>query len=389
MNRNQIIEKISTIARQESAEALLETSAATLHAELYEQAVEQFGGWDGALAAALCEAVAEASPVARSRTHSAPEEQVVREVGEAASHPLFAITNQGSFYEVAGDDVPVSDTPFIPDRPHGVGHIERLVHLGEPSGVVVFTDRGHYFGIDGRMVPKWQGDMLNRRVQEVIKLDTDEKIVDVVARNEVFGGRLIHITRQAKGKASDLSEISYTLDRQPREAFLLNEGDEPVAVMAGLEENTVFCASALGKAIHFEASDIRTMGLKAVGVNVMKLDGERDEVVGAFLGRRVEQVALITEHGLAKRVDFDEFRTQGRAGAGLQLLRLDGDDRVAAICACDAAGDLAVTTSRGRLHRMPATHLERMGRPAKGNRAIELIDEERVVGLSALPCASE
>jgi DNA gyrase subunit A len=391
MTKDDIIERISRIARGESADHLLETSAATLHAELYEAAVDEFGGWDGALAATLRAALSEPSAT-RSSGRSAPDkdqEHVVREVGEAAGHPLFAITTEGAFYEVPGADVPVTAEPSIPATPHGAGRVVRLLHLGDPSGLIVFSDRGRYFGLSDDMFPRWDGDMLNRRIQDVIKLDADEQIVDALRRDDFFGGRITHVTEQAKGKASDVAEISYTLDREPREAFLLDEGDRPVSVMAGFAQTSVFCASAMGKAIHFEADELRTMGLKARGVNVMKLDGERDAVVSAFPGEGVEQVALITAQGLAKRVDFDEFRTQGRNGAGLQLLRLERGDKVAAVVPCEAAGDLAITTDRGRLHRVPATAFARMGRPAKGNRAIELIDDERVVGLSTLPCGSE
>lgn len=262
----------------------------------------------------------------------------------------------------------------------------RMVHLGEPSGVIVFSNQGRYFGLDMRMVPNWDGDLMDRRVQDVIKLANDETVVDLLPRNALFGGRVIHVTREAKGKASSISDMSYTLDREGREAFRLNDGDEPVAVLAGPEKTSVFCASAMGKAIHFDADDLRTMGLKAVGVNVMKLDDERDAVVAAFLGANVDQIALITEQGMGKRVDFDEFRKQGRAGAGLQLLRLERGDRVADVVACEPGGDLALITDRGRLHRMPATSFTKMGRPAKGDRQIDLIDDERVVGLAALPC---
>lgn len=394
MSESAIIDRILAIARQESAERLLETSAATLHADLYEEAVDAFGGWDAALAEALAVAVREQAPsTGRSASRQpADEEEVERVVTEAASHPLFALTSAGAFYTVPAADVPMSDAPIIPGTPHGAGRIRQLVHLGEPSGVVVFTDRGHYFGIDARMVPRWEGDMLDRRVQDVIHLEEGERIVDVLPRAGLHADRVIHVTRQAKAKASATADYHYTLDRQARQAFLLNDEDAPVAVLAGPAKNGVFCASAMGKAIHFDASDLRSMGLAAVGVNAMKLADDSDEVVGAFLahgvkGKRVEQVAIITEQGLGKRVDFDEFRPQGRAGAGLQLLRLDRGDRVASAVACRAGEDLAIATDRGRLLRLPATAFPRMGRPAKGDRQIELVDDERVVALSALPCA--
>ncbi|MFW5968685.1 MAG: DNA gyrase C-terminal beta-propeller domain-containing protein, partial [Persicimonas sp.] len=362
MSRDEIIDHILKLAEEKSPDHLLETSAATLNGELYEAAAETFGGWDAALAEALVAAVDQKASATDTSaggarvTRSAPDEpHVEREVTEAAKEPLFALTSGGAFYQIDGPQVPVTDEPTAPVTPHGAGHIERLVHLGDVQGVIVFSNRGRYFGLDRRMIPRWEGDLLDRRLQEVLHLEDDERVVDVAPRTDFYGGRLIHVTRGGKGKASDISEMNYTLDYEGRQAFLLDEGDEPVAVLAGPDETSVWCASARGKAIHFPSDELRSMGLKAVGVKLMKLADESDEVVGAFLGDDVEQAAVITERGLAKRVDFGEFRTQGRAGAGLQLARLDHGDRIATVAPCEPGGDLAVATSRGRLHRMPAT----------------------------------
>lgn len=397
---NAIIAELLELARTESADKLFELNAATLYPELYDRAAASFDGWDAALATALV-ALATQSATRSTRARKprqADEEQVVRRPGAQAEQPLFARTSGGAFYALDPAEVPLSDAPIVPATPQGAGRMEALTYIGEPDGVVVFSDRGRYFGMDTRMVPQWDGEMQNRRVQDVVHLDEGEQIIEVVERDRLRyssgygasqkGGpnRMIHVTRGAKAKASEVSELTYTLDREARDAFLLNDGDVPVAVMVGEAENSVFCASAMGKAIHFDAADIRSMGLAAVGVNAMKLDGDADAIVGAFLGNGVEQVAIITEQGLGKRVDFAEFRPQSRAGAGLQLLKLQSGDRVASVVACKADEDLGIFTSRGRLHRVPATAFARMGRPAKGDQQIDLIGDEVVVRLVALPC---
>lgn len=128
------------------------------------------------------------------------------------------------------------------------------------------------------------------------------------------------------------------------------------------------------------------MGRKAVGVNMMKLADDDDEVVAAFLGKNVRQIAVITEEGYGKRVDFKEFRTQGRAGQGMQVLRLDAGDRIAGAAPCNPAEDIALVSTAGRVWRLPASDFALMGRPAKGNPMVELEDGERILSLSALPC---
>jgi len=399
-----IIAEIVELARTESPDKLFELNAATLYPELYERVAESFDAWDAALATALVSLATQSSsrPTPRARTpRQDAEEQVVRRPGPQGAQRLFARTDGGAFYTLEPAQVPLSEEPIIPATPQGSGRLEALRYIGEPNGVVVFSDRGRYFGMDTRMVPQWDGEMQNRRVQDVVHLEDGEQIIEVVERDLLHyssgygasnkGGpnRVIHVTKFGKAKASEVSDMTYTLDREGRTAFLLNDDDAPVAIMAGAQKNSVFCASAMGKAIHFDAADIRSMGLQAVGVNAMKLDGDEDFIVGAFLGNGVEQVAIITEKGLGKRVDFDEFRPQSRAGGGLQLLKLLPGDRVACAVACKADEDLAIITSRGRVQRVPATAFARMGRPAKGDPQLDLIGDEVVLRLVALPCGGD
>lgn len=388
MSRQDVRDAILELAADGEEDQLLEMSIMSTRPDLYEQAVEAFGGWDAALVSVLVE-LAESRGAGRSRGRGRQTEETVdRQPDERAREPVFVTTDAGKLYTQPGPSLEVTDSPHALDTPEAAGHARALRHMGEPGGVIVFTDRGRYFGLDGRMVPKWNQDAPYRDIAKILDLEAGEKVRHLLTRNELRGGRIIHVTRGAKGKATDTDEFVYVLDKEGREAFLLNEGDEPVAVLSGFEDAQVFCASAQGLGILFESTDLRSMGRRAVGVNVMKMSGEDDAVVGAFLSEDVQNVATITRRGLGKRVDFGEFRPQGRAGAGMQLAKLNEDDAVAAVAACRPSQDLAIVTNTGRVQRMPAHHFPLMGRPAKGDSVIELEPEEWVTNVDALPCST-
>ncbi len=388
MNETEIIERLLDVADEHDPDHLLETTAATVHADLYEAATEAFGGWDAALATALCASVAAAD--SSGGDSSETSERIVRSVGPAADHPLFVTTAGNTLVKIdPGTDLRITDAPTHLELPPNSGPITHVHHVGDPEGLVLFTDRGHYFALSPRMVPNWKGAEEVRRFDRTLGLEEDERLEFVVPRRKLYGGRIVHVTERGKGKATDASEFQYAMDHDPRVAFKLDDGDRPVAVMSVPEGTGVFAASAHGRGIHFPDDELRSMGQRAVGVYVMDLDDETDAVVGAFSAHRVEQVAVVTEQGLGKRVDFEEFRQQGRAGAGMQLARLDRDDHLAGVAPCRPADDLVVTTSRGRLHRRPAGDLPAMGRPAKGNLVVDLADDEEIVEFTRLPCSSE
>ena len=387
MKESEIVERLLGLARESEPDELLETTAATLHADLYDAAADAFGSWDAALAAALCAAV---DTSGRSQSGGSSGEEIHRAVGPDAEDPLFVATaNNAVFKVVPGTDLAISEEPEQMETPAGSGPVTHVQHLGEPEGLIYFSNTGHYFAIDPRMVPKWKGTHEIRRLENVLDLERGEVLEFALPRREFFGGRIVHVTERGKGKASEASDYEYALDHEPRIAFHLNEGDRPVAVMSVPEETGIFAASAHGRGIHFPDSDLRSMGQRAVGVNVMDLDDETDAVVGAFPAHRVEHVALVTRAGLGKRVVFEEFRQQGRAGAGMQLARLNRDDYIAGVAPCRPSDDIVVATSRGRLQRRPAGDFELMGRQAKGNKLLELADDEEITEFARLPCSSE
>lgn len=379
-----MIDEILQLAREEGADALLELTISTQHEALYDAAIEAFGSWDGALAQALAAAV---QPRATSAI-KLREEEVVRKRQAAASDPVYVQAQGGGFFWVDGEELDLTSEPELLPMPHDLGPMTRMWWVGNPDGVFVFSNLGRYYGLIPRVIPQWMGETVLRPFSNILPhMNQGEVPLLVLSRRAGREGRYIHITRDGKGKASEASELGITLDQTGREAFLLNDGDVPVAMMYGPASETVFCASTAGQGIHFEASEMRSMGRKAVGVNVMKL-GPNDRIVAGFHGSDVEQLAMITRNGYCKRVWFEEFRTQGRGGGGMQLCKLSSGDEVVGVVPCVGESDLVITTSRGRVWRTEATHFELMGRPARGNVAFELLDGEEILGLSVLPTST-
>ena len=373
--------------REKVTEALLEAAKSADEPEnfgddqLRAAAIEAFGSWEAALAAGLIEAVSSG----RGGRRKPAVADVNRTRGEAYENPLYVETEDRKFYSFDGPQLEVSDGAQLLDDAGLVGAVRAIHYAGDSDGLVLFSTQGRYFGLDRRMIPSWAARGERRSIRDVLFLTQDEGICAVVPRRQVATGRVVHVTRGGKGKATDAGEYDGR-DRSGKQAFKVRTGDRPIAVFGVGRDTTIFCASALGRGIHFEADEMRSMGRNAVGVNVIKLADDDDAVVGAFEGKRVRQIAVITEEGLGKRVEFSEFRTQGRAGQGMQLARLNPGDRLAGVVACNPAEDVALTSNEGRVWRLPAGSFHLMGRPAKGNRMVELSDGERIIHLQALPC---
>lgn len=382
---------ILQLARDEGADALLELTVSTRRPELYDAAVQEFGSWDAALAHLIEHLLRgrSAASTAPRRASATVEEEVVRKATSSARDPIFTRTTSGELFWIAGEELELTERPEILPTPPDAGPMERMWWIGDPDAVFLFSDQGRTYGLLTRVVPQWMGETPLRPYSDILPhKNSDERPVLVLPRRASYEGRYVHVTREGKGKATEASELGRTLDQTGREAFLVNDGDSPVAMLSTHDGGTIFCASAGGLGIHFEGDELRSMGRKAVGVNVMKLGDERDHIVNAFVGNDVEQLAVITAQGYCKRIDFGDFRTQGRGGGGMQVCKLNAGDAVVGVVPCRASSDLVVTTSSFRVWRTEATSFDSMGRPAKGNRAFDLRGDERIIGLSVLPTST-
>jgi DNA gyrase/topoisomerase IV subunit A len=107
----------------------------------------------------------------------------------------------------------------------------------------------------------------------------------------------------------------------------INPDDSLCSLVFTKGEEDVILGTKNGMGIRFSEEDARPMGLVAAGVNGIKLRDE-DEVIGAGAALRRGEVLIISNRGRAKRIDPDEFPTQGRYGYGVITWKLDEGERV-------------------------------------------------------------
>ena len=101
----------------------------------------------------------------------------------------------------------------------------------------------------------------------------------------------------------------------------INAGDELLQVFStsGIEE--IFLATRLGAAIRFSEEEVRPMGLSAAGVNGIKLQGD-DDVVAAGILKSGSEIILLDSEGNGWRLPINEFPLQGRYGRGVSAAKL-------------------------------------------------------------------
>jgi DNA gyrase subunit A len=170
------------------------------------------------------------------------------------------------------------------------------------------------------------------------------------------------------------------------------EGDRVSTVFMANTHDYLLCFTNQGQVYRVKTYEIPEMSRNARGksaVNVIDLDdGEEITAVvdtDAFAGD--ECLTMVTQEGYIKRTcaaDFENIRSTGLIAA-----TIDDDDALVDVEVTDRTGDLVVATEDGMTIRFAESEVREMGRNARGVRAIDLQDGDRVAGVVATNDADE
>ncbi len=152
-------------------------------------------------------------------------------------------------------------------------------------------------------------------------------------------------------------------------------------VMVTNGENEVILTTATGQAIRFSESDVRPTGLSAGGMRGIKLQGQRDRVVGAFVVIPDQYVWSMTDDGVAQISPIANYPSQGRAGSGVIGMRLPSSSKELAATTIGRQDDnIVALTSRKKAFYMRLGRAPQVPRgKAGGDFIISMREKEQVI----------
>src|SRR5690606_33865202 len=142
--------------------------------------------------------------------------------------------------------------------------------------------------------------------------------------------------------------------------------------------NDVVLATRHGLSLRFHESDVREMGRDTTGVRGISLRPE-DAVVGMVVLRREATLMVVTEKGLGKCSQIDDYRVQRRGGKGiLTLNRTDRTGNVVALMEVLPEDEVMLITRNGVVIRSSVAQVRVTGRNAQGVKLVQLDEGDLV-----------
>ncbi|HTG47971.1 MAG TPA: DNA gyrase subunit A [Actinomycetota bacterium] len=249
--------------------------------------------------------------------------------------------------------------------------------------LLFFTTRGKVYRVKVHEVP--DSSRIARGLYAAnlpgVQVSADEKVSAVLDLKEYADDRyLLFATKNGIVKKTALSE--YDSPRTGLAAINLKDGDELVDVRLTDGKDDVFLVSRRGQAIRFREALARPMGRATAGVIGMRL-AEGDEVLALALASDGEEMVSVTQNGYGKRSRLIDYPVKGRGGKGVighQLTRKTGELAGAFVGSKDQ--DLLTISSAGKVQRVAAADIRRVGRSSQGVRTMRVDDGETVAAIA-------
>lgn len=254
--------------------------------------------------------------------------------------------------------------------------------------MLFFTDKGNVHWLKAYEIPASARARKGQAIINLLQLK-DERIVTVLAVKK-FDDYLMMATGKGVVKKIELKQFSNPRKGGIKAIKVVETADVLIGVKPMTEKQEILLVTKNGKAIRFKGEEVRSMGRASYGVTGIKMD-KRDEVVSLEIlpvgeDRTKFSILTVTENGMGKRTEIDDYRLTGRAGKGIinmNVTEKTGD--VVTSRSVLGSDNVIITTVKGIVIRTPLDKVRVMGRATQGVRIIKLKDGDVVSDLSRVP----
>ena len=274
--------------------------------------------------------------------------------------------------------------------------LEHLFIATNHNYLLLFTEQGKVFWLRVFEIPEGSKTSKGRAIQNLINIPVDDKVkayinVKSLSDEEYINSNYILLGTK-KGTIKKTSLESYSRPRKNGiNAITIKEGDELLEAKMTNGESEVILAKKSGKAIRFNEAAVRPMGRNAAGVRGVRLENDKDEVIGMIcLQDNEHDVLVVSEKGYGKRSNIDDYRVTNRGGKGVKTLNItEKTGNLIAVKDVTELDNLMIINTSGITIRMSVSDMRVMGRATQGVRLIKLGESDEIAAVAKIEITEE
>ena len=257
--------------------------------------------------------------------------------------------------------------------------LEKLFIGTNHQYMLFFTQKGKCFWMRVYEIPEGSRTSKGRAIQNLINIEQDDKVKAFICtkdlKDEAYINQHYVIMATKKGQVKKTSLEKYSRPRiNGINAITIKEDDELLVAKLTNGESQVVMALKSGKAIRFEEAKTRPMGRSASGVRGIRLQHDKDEVIGMVSVNDMESnILVVSSNGYGKRSKLEDYRITNRGGKGVKTISItDKTGSLVSIKNVNDTNGLMIINKSGIAIRMAVKDLRVMGRATQGVKLINI-----------------
>lgn len=272
--------------------------------------------------------------------------------------------------------------------------VEHMFIANNHASLLLFTEQGKCHWLRVFEIPEAGKGSGGRVIQNILSIPKEDSVRAYIIVKDLTDAAFLEqhsimfCTRNGVVKKTGMEAYS-----RPRtggiNAISINEGDQLLEAKLTSGSSQILIASRTGNAVRFPEEKVRNMGRTATGVRGISLMNEKDAVVGMIVIDPEDSeysVLVVSEKGLSKRSEFEDYRLTNRGGKGVRTLQVtDKTGDLIAIKAVREEDDLMITNRSGITIRMNVSDIRVMGRATQGVRVVRLDDNDEIADVAVIP----
>ena len=261
-------------------------------------------------------------------------------------------------------------------------YVEELFMTSSHHYIMFFTNTGRVYRLKAYEIPEASRTSRGTAIINLLQLMPEEKITAMIPIKEYEEGQYLFMaTRKGLVKKTKITDYS-NVRKTGLAAITLREDDELIEVKFTDKTQDIILITKYGQCIRFDENDVRSTGRTSMGVRGINLmDG--DEVVAMQLNSQGSQMLIVSEKGLGKRTNMDEFTPQNRGGKGVKCYKItEKTGEVVGAKAVDEEDEIMIINTEGIIIRMECSGISVLGRITSGVKLINLKENEIVASIA-------
>ncbi len=199
--------------------------------------------------------------------------------------------------------------------------ISLMVPTTNHADLLFFTTKGRVFTLPAYEIPETTRIAKGQPIVNLINLQKDEEIAAILDITREQNKYLFFVSQLWVVKKLNM-DLVRNIRANGLKVVGVRDGDDLKWVKTTTGHDSIFIATREGKAIQFHEEDVREMGRAAAGVKGIGLKAQDYVIEVAIVGDENKFVFIVTQNGLGKISEIEEYRNQKRGGSGVKAMAM-------------------------------------------------------------------